>query len=254
MHIILTGATGLVGSGVLDALIKAKDITKISILTRRPIPMADAANDSRINVIIHKDFNTYDPKVLEQLQGARGCVWALGISQTQVSAEDYVKITKDYTLAAARSFATLSSATASDPFRFVYVSGEGATQTPGRFSQIFARVKGETETELAELTKQTPTLRADSARPAFVDAAAHKEILPYIPTQTIMLRLSTMVLGPPIKLAYKAFHSPTDMLGEFLMGMAMGKMDGKLEEGKGAYKIGPSWVVGNAGIRRAMGL
>ncbi|KAJ3567256.1 hypothetical protein NPX13_g6834 [Xylaria arbuscula] len=87
MHLILTGATGLVGSGVLDAMIKMKDVTKISILSRRPVPMVEDAKDPRINVIIHKDFTKYDKQLIDQLQGARGCVWALGISQTQVTKE-----------------------------------------------------------------------------------------------------------------------------------------------------------------------
>lgn len=87
MHLILTGATGLVGSGVLDAMIKMKDVTKISILSRRPIPMADDAKDPRINVIIHKDFEKYDPELLDKLRGANGAVWALGISQNKVSKE-----------------------------------------------------------------------------------------------------------------------------------------------------------------------
>lgn len=87
MHLILTGATGLVGSGVLDAMLKMKDVTKISILSRRPVPMADDAKDPRVNVIINKDFEKYDPTLLSQLSGATGCVWALGISQTQVDKE-----------------------------------------------------------------------------------------------------------------------------------------------------------------------
>ena len=87
MHLILTGATGLVGSGALDALIKMKDVSKISVLSRRPVPMVEAANDPRINVILQEDFAKYDPEVLGQLKGATGCVWALGISQTQVNAE-----------------------------------------------------------------------------------------------------------------------------------------------------------------------
>lgn len=87
MHLILTGATGLVGSGVLDAMIKSKDITKISILSRRPVAMAEAARDPRINVVINTDFEKYDPAVLAKLKGATGCVWALGISQTQVGKE-----------------------------------------------------------------------------------------------------------------------------------------------------------------------
>lgn len=87
MHIILTGATGLVGAGTLDAMIKMKDITKISILSRRPVKMAEDVKDPRINVIIHKDFEKYDSELLSQLKGASGCVWALGISQTQVGKE-----------------------------------------------------------------------------------------------------------------------------------------------------------------------
>lgn len=85
MHLILTGATGLVGSAVLDAMIKTKDVTKISIISRRPVRMAEDARDPRINVIIHKDFEKYDKNLLEQLKGATGVVWALGISQNAVS-------------------------------------------------------------------------------------------------------------------------------------------------------------------------
>ncbi|KAG4217225.1 hypothetical protein PC116_g34294, partial [Phytophthora cactorum] len=84
MHLILTGATGLVGSGVLDAMIKMKDVSKISILSRRPVKMAEDAKDPRVNVILHKDFEKYDSELLSQHKGASGCVWALGISQTQV--------------------------------------------------------------------------------------------------------------------------------------------------------------------------
>jgi uncharacterized protein YbjT (DUF2867 family) len=83
MHLILTGATGLVGTAVLNAMIRTKGITKISVLTRRPIKFTD----DRINVIMHKDFTSYDSELLDKLQGAQGCVWALGISQTQVSKE-----------------------------------------------------------------------------------------------------------------------------------------------------------------------
>jgi hypothetical protein len=87
MHLIITGATGLVGSAVLDAMIKMKDVSKISILSRRPIQMIEGTQDPRINVIIHKDFAKYDSDVLSKLKGANGCVWALGISQTQVGKE-----------------------------------------------------------------------------------------------------------------------------------------------------------------------
>lgn len=87
MHLILTGATGLCGSAVLDAMVRTKDVTKISILSRRPVKMAEDLKDPRINVILHKDFEKYDETLLSQVQGATGCVWALGVSQNDVSKE-----------------------------------------------------------------------------------------------------------------------------------------------------------------------
>jgi NAD dependent epimerase/dehydratase family enzyme len=87
MHLILTGATGLVGSATLEAMIKMKEVTKISVISRRPVQMAEDAKDPRINVILHKDFEHYDQSLLEQVKDATGCVWALGISQTKVSKE-----------------------------------------------------------------------------------------------------------------------------------------------------------------------
>jgi uncharacterized protein YbjT (DUF2867 family) len=87
MHLILTGATGRVGTGVLDAMLRTADITKISILSRRPVQMAEDAKDPRLNVIIHGDFENFDKEVLEKLKGANGCVWALGVSQTQATKE-----------------------------------------------------------------------------------------------------------------------------------------------------------------------
>jgi len=87
MHLILTGATGLIGTAVLDAMINMKDVTKISILSRKPVKMAEDANDPRINVIIHNDFEKYDEDLLNKLSGASGCVWALGVSQSAVGKE-----------------------------------------------------------------------------------------------------------------------------------------------------------------------
>lgn len=87
MHLILTGATGLCGSAVLDGMIRMKDVTKISIISRRPVKMAEDSQDPRINVILHNDFEQYDATLLSQVKDATGCVWALGIGQDQVGKE-----------------------------------------------------------------------------------------------------------------------------------------------------------------------
>lgn len=256
MHLILTGATGLVGAGVLDAMLNNKAITKISILTRSNIQLLKDRPDPRVNIIQHSDFNSYPPSVLSQLQGASGCVWALGISQTKVNAEDYVTITKDYTLNAARAFSQIEK-DEPGPFRFVYVSGEGATQKPGMFSPIFARVKGETEVKLGEISEELKgKLQADSMRPCFVDAHTHEAIKPYIPDPGMVLKVLATTLRPLTGSVMAHQHSPTEFLGKGLVEMAMGRLDGQWPgmEPKGVFKLGGAWVVENKGLRAAMGL
>lgn len=51
MHAILTGATGLVGSAALDAMLKSKDVTMITILSRRPVKMAEDAKGTRVRTL-----------------------------------------------------------------------------------------------------------------------------------------------------------------------------------------------------------
>lgn len=85
MHLLLTGATGLVGSAVLQTMLTTPSITKITILSRRPVPQAEAAKSPKVHTIIHKDFASYPPSVMEDLKDVEGVVWALGISSTLVT-------------------------------------------------------------------------------------------------------------------------------------------------------------------------
>lgn len=290
MHLILTGATGLVGSAVLDAMIKTKDISKITLISRRPVPMAeDAGQPDRIKTIIHEDFTSYPPSLLDQVADATGCVWALGISQTQVSKEyvhpsrpffhrveprldpsvrgpegetsagrtdiadrEYVKITKDYALAAAQAFQTLPSAPElkDAPFRFVFVSGHGATHSPGPFTTLFGRFKGETELLLAALRRKNPRFEVDTVRPAGVDWKGHRGIAPYL-RQGALKETMMALMRPVFTGVGGGLLSPTEPLGVFLAECAMGKWAGKLE-GAGIEEVGDtgSKVVNNTAFRR----
>lgn len=252
MHLILTGATGMIGAGVLDVMLRTPEVTKISILSRRPVPLADAVKDPRVQVIDHQNFTSYPPEVLSQLQGAKGCVWALGISQTQVNKDEYVKITKDFALEAAKAFAELGTSP-QDPFRFVYVSGEGATHTPGMFTSLFARVKGETEQLLASLSESTPNLLVTSTRPCAVDNTHHERARKYSPEPILAYKLARTFLLTPIKVAYSKMYSPTEMLGRTHMALAMGRWDerGEALAGDGAWRLGPkSWLLANWALQR----
>ena len=82
MHLILTGATGLVGAAVFDNMLAQQSISRISILSRRPVAMAEGHDKAK--VIIHNDFGVYSEALLDELRDAKGCVWALGVSQNDV--------------------------------------------------------------------------------------------------------------------------------------------------------------------------
>jgi hypothetical protein len=251
MHLILTGATGVVGSGVLAHILSlpAGQVTRLSILSRKPIAMAEDANKPHVKVIHHEDFSSYPPEVLQELKGADGVVWALGISQNEVNKEDYIKITKDYTLEAAKAFGGLS-----DNFKFVYVSGEGATTTPGMFTPLFGRVKGDTEAALLDLGKKMPTLKVFSLRPGAVDPYSHPEVLKAVAAklrgQPLWQRAGTRALLPVLRAAYKDMVSPTKDLGRVLTDLAMGS--GEPLEGKGIE--GEGRTIANVGFRRLAGI
>lgn len=146
-------------------------------------------------------------------------------------------------MAAARAFNTLHPET---PFTFVYVSGEGATQAPGMFTTLYARVKGETETALFNFRKQNPNFRAVSVRPGGVDWTSHPEIQPFTPPQPAW---KTMAIKP-LNLVYKSMMTPTRPMGKVFTELAMSK--GEVLEGSDAKLEGT--LLTNVGIRRLAGL
>jgi dTDP-4-dehydrorhamnose reductase len=140
VKIIITGATGMVGSEVLRQALADNAITIIFAVVRRALTL----QHPKLTVIIHKNFLDYSPldTIFKQ---AHACIWCLGVSQMQVSKEEYVIITHDYTIAAAKAI------TAANPgILFLFTSGEGADTTE-KSNTIFAREKGRTENDLVKL-------------------------------------------------------------------------------------------------------
>ncbi|KAG4026747.1 hypothetical protein MFRU_037g00580 [Monilinia fructicola] len=249
MHLILTGATGLVGSSILQTMLTHPSITKLSILSRSPVPLAEShANHEKAHVIIHKDFKEYPESVLEQLRGAEGCVWALGTSSAGVDRERYTEITQTYTLVAARAFSPLNSP---KPFKFLYISGEGATASPGMLTPMFGIVKGQTESDLLALPskeKSCENLRVYNVRPGGVDASAHEEIKAFIPQRTGMLSLLEIGLFPVIRTLSKNMWTPTREMGRVVTELMLG--DGDRLEGTGVIEGSSGRTLSNIGLRR----
>jgi uncharacterized protein YbjT (DUF2867 family) len=132
------GATGLVGTGVVHALLGDGRVREVRAVTRRPIRMADP----RLEEVRCEDFLDLAP-IARALTGIDAVCFCLGISASQVGAADYRRITHDFALAAGRSVAE-----ASPEAVFHFVSGSGAGE---QSLMRWARVKAETERDLHRL-------------------------------------------------------------------------------------------------------
>ncbi|KFX97167.1 hypothetical protein O988_04996 [Pseudogymnoascus sp. VKM F-3808] len=240
MHLILTGATGLVGTAALHHLLSAPSVTKVTILSRRPVPLA--ANNPKVTTIIHEDYTSYPPALLADLKGAQACIWALGVSINDVPKDEYEKITVDYPLAAAKAFAGLH-----DPFVFVYVSGEGAAVTPTRSTPNYGLVKGRAEGALLALQANYPSLRPYSVRPGYVDGNGHPAAK-YMPVKKLWMRGMEAVVGPPLRWFWTGMVSPTEELGRVLTGLAVGNGEKFDQAEKGVEEEGR--VLGNVWLRK----
>ncbi|KAH6619433.1 hypothetical protein B0J18DRAFT_244429 [Chaetomium sp. MPI-SDFR-AT-0129] len=156
MKVIITGCTGLVGSGLVRQAIANDQVSHVFALTRKPLDDA-IAKSPKVTVILHDDFSSYPSELLSQLAGADVCLWAIGGRANQFpDVETYRKISVDYTLAAANAFREhLTHQLPNDKqFRFVFCSGKYAEwdQTKAlRFMADTRHIKGQVEKGLCDI-------------------------------------------------------------------------------------------------------
>lgn len=174
MKILVTGATGMAGSELVRQAIEDHDIYEIIALTRSPLEMSHP----KIRTVIHKDFLNYDA-VKEVLRECDACIWCLGISQLQVSKEQYALITYDYTVAAAKAMLEVNPS-----IHFLFLSGDSADRTE-KSRILFSRLKGKTENALFNSgLKKVTVARPDAIWPKHKNKRAplaYKLAYPFFP-------------------------------------------------------------------------
>ncbi|KYK45886.1 epimerase [Bradyrhizobium liaoningense] len=140
MQVIIFGATGMVGQGVLRECLIDPGIDRVLVVGRSPTGVRNA----KLVEIIHEDFLSYSA-IEAQLTGYDACFFCLGVYSIGMSEERYRHLTYDLTLAAATTLARLNP-----QMVFTYVTGAGTDSTE-QGSRMWARVKGKTENDLLKL-------------------------------------------------------------------------------------------------------
>ncbi len=140
MNVLVFGATGMVGQGVLRECLLDPDVALLQTVGRT----ATGVTHPKLSEIVHADLMSY-AAIEPRLVGFDACFFCLGVSSAGMSEADYERVTYGITMAAATTLARVNKS-----MTFVYVSGAG-TDSSERGRIMWARVKGRTENALLRL-------------------------------------------------------------------------------------------------------
>jgi uncharacterized protein YbjT (DUF2867 family) len=140
MRVLIFGATGMVGQGVLRECLLDPSIDAVQTVGRS----ATGAQNLKLREIVQPDLFHYSG-IEAELKGFDACFFCLGVSSAGMSEQEYENLTYTLTLAAAETLSRLNPA-----MTFVYVSGAG-TDSSEKGRVMWARVKGKTENAILRL-------------------------------------------------------------------------------------------------------
>jgi uncharacterized protein YbjT (DUF2867 family) len=140
MKVILFGATGMVGQGVLRECLLDGGVERVTAIVRAPTGQADA----KLEELVHADLFDLSP-IADRLTGFDACLFCLGVSSAGMTEEAYHRVTYELTIAIAEVLLPRNPS-----LTFIYVSGAGTDGTE-RGRSMWARVKGKTENALLRM-------------------------------------------------------------------------------------------------------
>jgi uncharacterized protein YbjT (DUF2867 family) len=165
IRVIVTGATGMVGEGVLQECLSHRQVEAVLIVNRKP----SGFSHPKLKEIIHTDFFDISP-IADQLKGYDACYFCLGVTSIGKKELAYYKLTYTLTMHIAETLSRLNP-----DMTFCYVSGAG-TDSSENGSRMWARVKGKTENDLTKL----PFKQEFNFRPGLMKAAKGANNVPSI--------------------------------------------------------------------------
>jgi uncharacterized protein YbjT (DUF2867 family) len=201
MKVILFGATGMVGQGVLRECLLDASVESVLVVGRS----TTGRQHAKLHEILHDNFMDFSA-IESELRGYDACFFCLGVSSVGMDAERYRHLTYDVTLAAAKTLVALNPGMV-----FTYVSGRNTDSTE-QGSVRWARVKGKTENDLLKLPFKT----AYMFRPAGIQP------LHGVRSKTSWVQAIYVVAAP--LLSYLARTAPKYMTTSEQLGRAMIKV------------------------------
>jgi nucleoside-diphosphate-sugar epimerase len=154
MKVVVFGATGMIGSGVLLECLRDPRVTAVLAVGRSRAPH----EHPKLTQLRHDDFLNYDA-IRKRLAGYDACFFCLGVSAVGMSEADYHRVTYDVTIAAAEALLA-----ANPRMTFCYVSG-ASTDSTEQGRMMWARVKGKTENRLLALSERSYMFRPGFIQP-----------------------------------------------------------------------------------------
>jgi uncharacterized protein YbjT (DUF2867 family) len=201
MKVIIFGATGMVGQGVLRECLRDPDVKLILTIGRA----ASGQHHPKLRELVQQnlfDFSTIEPDLL----GFDSCFFCLGVSSSGMTEDAYRRITYGITLAAAEVLAKFNP-----NMTFIYVSGQGTDSTE-RGRAMWARVKGQTENALLRLPLQAYMFRPGIIQPRHG-----------IVSKTKVYRIFYVILGPllpALKAVFPSAVTTTEQIGRAMLKVA----------------------------------
>jgi uncharacterized protein YbjT (DUF2867 family) len=202
MNIVLFGATGMVGQGVLRECLLDPEVQ----LTQTVGRSATGVPHPRLREIVHADLWQCQ-SIESDLSGFDACFFCLGASAGGLSETEYKRITYDITVAAADVLCRLNP-----KMTFIYVSGAG-TDSSERGKIMWARIKGKTENALLKM----PFAAVYMFRPGMIQP------LDGIQSKTKMYRVFYKLAKPVMSLLRSAFPNrvvTTKQIGQAMLNVA----------------------------------
>src|SRR5476649_917513 len=134
MNVLMFGATGMIGQGVLRECLHHPDVRLVMTIARAP----SAVRHPKLREVVHPDLHDFT-SIEHELTGFDACFFCLGVTSAGMSEADYERVTYGITAAAAETLARLNP-----KMTFIFVPGAGADSSEkGRV--MWARVKGKAE-------------------------------------------------------------------------------------------------------------